>query len=168
MKFNNTVAFCKGWYKGRGDVNTMWMDMSHCIQADGWVWCTDKKSVAEWCMSRMIDILQEFPSTAYSLSFAKFYSEMQKNNTMWKIRQNLDKCSPDLDEYDLIIWTFRDFIRFETKKEMYTEGVQPSEEVLPIYESAKSDWDMVKDYKVQVFGKFIPDYNEREARLSKI
>lgn len=167
MKFNNTIAFCKGWYEPRGDADTMWMDMSHCIQVDGWEFCTNKKSVAAWCKARMCDILQEFPSTAHALSFYRFYSEMQKNRDLWKMSQKYHKERPEIDDNDLIIWTFRDFIRFETTKKMYTEGVQPSEEVLPLSETSKENWSIVENFKPQVFDKWAPDYETREAKIKQ-
>ena len=37
MRFGNVALYCKGWYKHRdGSVKNMWMDMLHCINADGW------------------------------------------------------------------------------------------------------------------------------------
>ena len=37
MRFGNVALYCKGWYQHRSNsVKTMWMDMLHCINADGW------------------------------------------------------------------------------------------------------------------------------------
>ena len=53
MKLNHTALYCKGWYKAReGGIKTMWMDMAHCIHADGWSPYT-KEDVANWCLIRL-------------------------------------------------------------------------------------------------------------------
>ena len=53
MKLNHTALYCKGWYKAReGGIKTMWMDMAHCIHADGWSPQT-KEDVANWCLIRL-------------------------------------------------------------------------------------------------------------------
>lgn len=129
MKFNNFVAYCKGWYQTNGGgVPEMWKDMSVCIQVDGWM-CYSKNDVARWCMSRMEDIIKELPQKAWKLSFSRFFGEMENNRSIWNFNP-INKG--EISDADLIIWTFRNFVAHDLESDCFDEWVKPSDDVLPL------------------------------------
>lgn len=127
MKFNNAIAYCKGFYKHRGDVYELWKDLSHCIQVDGYV-CHSKKEVANWCIARMDDFAREFPKDAWKVSFGVIFSDMQEKKRIW---EDFGDNGP-LEDIDYLIWSFIDFIRYNTDDNMFTSGVIPNNLVLPL------------------------------------
>lgn len=168
MKFNNTVAYCKGFYVSRpGDVFEMWKDMAHCIMCDGWT-IFSKQDVARWCLHRLEDFAKEFPKEAWQVSFGAFYDKIEHNRQIIKISQRYHNLNRELDDYDYIIWTFRDFIRY-LDGDKFTEGVIPNDIVLPIDKDNISIalWDKITtQYKEQNTTKwYIGTYEEREQSL---
>lgn len=127
MKFNNAIAYCKGFYKSRGDVDELWKDLSHCLQVDGYL-CHSKKEVANWCIARMEDFAREFPKDAWKVSFGVIFRGMQEKKSIW---EDIGHKGP-LEDIDYLIWSFVDFIRYNTDGNMFTSGVIPNNLVLPL------------------------------------
>lgn len=139
MKFNNTIAYCKGFYKyTSGELADKWKDMKVCIKADGWTIFT-KENVVNWCLHRLDDFAKEFPELAWKVSFGNFYGLVQKNKQIYSIAKNYAPDAIAVDESDLIIWTFMEFIRYQTDDEMFTEWILPSDDILPLDKDAISD-----------------------------
>ena len=165
MKFNNAIAYCKGFYKPRGDANEQWKDLSHCIQVDGWM-CHTKKEVANWCIARMEDFAREFPQDAWKVSFGTIFRDMQDKKRLWE-------CFCDngqLEDMDYVIWAFRDFIRYNTNGDMFTSGVIPNNLVLPLNDYiGEALWrDIVSKYEEQSENQpFWISYEEREKNINK-
>lgn len=127
MKLNHTALYCKGWYKTReGGVKTMWMDMAHCIHADGWSPLT-KGDVANWCLIRLDEMRNDknFNKTNM-IDLYHFISEMISNKNRAKNFYN-----EELDMYDLIILTYRNVI-MGCNFDCFTETVKPNPDVLPV------------------------------------
>lgn len=164
MKFSNVVAYCKGFYKKReGDVAEMWKDMAHCIMCDGWT-IFNKKDVARWCMHRLEDFAKDYPEEAWQVSFGFFYDKIEHNKEITRY------CilSRELDEFDYIIWTFRDFI-YWLDNDKFTEGVIPNDAVLPVDRDVISEslWNTITDkYKEQDTNIwYMNTFDEREKRI---
>ena len=106
MKFGNVALYCKGWYKIRNNnVKTMWMDMLHCINADGWsLW--SKHDVVEWCMHRLDNLREDenFPHKN-QLDLTYFWKEI---NGM--IRRDEWYYHEGIDYEDAIILHYRNII----------------------------------------------------------
>lgn len=127
MKLNHTALYCKGWYKAReGGIKTMWMDMAHCIHADGWSPYT-KEDVANWCLIRLDDMRKDkkFNKTNM-INLHRFINEMIHNKNMAKNFYNVE-----LDWYDLIILNYKNII-MECDGDCFTESVKPTPDVLPV------------------------------------
>lgn len=129
MKFGNVALYCKGWYKYRdGSVKNMWMDLLHCINADGWsLW--SKKDVVEWVMHRMDDMRNDesFPYKN-QLDFTYFWNEVNeiKRRDEWHYHEGIDI-------EDAIILHFRNIISNTETKYFNEMLVKPNENVLPLY-----------------------------------
>lgn len=168
MKFNNTVAYCKGFYKARkGSVAEMWKDMAHCINCDGWN-VYSRRDVAIWCMNRIEDFAKEFPKDAWQVSFGMFYSKMEHNKEIAKIAKPYTSLSRELDDMDYIIWTYRDFVRY-IDGDKFSEGVIPNDAVLPIDKENISDtlWNnIINEYQTQDTNSWIfQTYEDIERKL---
>lgn len=164
MKFNNAIAYCLGFYKARGDADGIWKDLSHCIQVDGWM-CHSKKEVADWCIARMEDFAREFPQDAWKVSFGTIFRDMQDKKRLW---EHFDDNVP-LEDIDYLIWVFRDFIRYNTKVNMFTSGVIPNNLVLPLNNyMSKALWrSIVSKYEEQNENQpFWISYEEREENIN--
>jgi hypothetical protein len=126
MKFNNVVYYCKGWYQSRGSVKTMWIDLGHCIHADGWCPQT-KEDVAFWCLDRLDELRKDKKFTQdFKIDLSHFLGDMLDNK-----RRAKDWYNEELDYYDLICLNFRNIIS-EMHKTMLTEHIKPSPDVLPV------------------------------------
>ena len=164
MKFNNAIAYCLGFYKARGDADEIWKDLSHCIQVDGWM-CYSKKDVADWCIGRMEDFAREFPQDAWKVSFGTIFRDMQEKKRLW---EHFDDNVP-LEDIDYLIWVFRDFIRYNTKSNMFTSGVIPNNLVLPLNNyMSKALWrSIVSKYEEQNENQpFWISYEKREENIN--
>lgn len=127
MKLNHTALYCKGWYKTReGGIKTMWMDMAHCIHADGWCPQT-KEDVANWCLIRLDEMRKDKKFNETNLiDLHHFINEMINNKSMAKNFYN-----EELDIYDLIIFNYRNII-MECDGDYFTKSVKPNPNVLPV------------------------------------
>ena len=170
MKFGNVALYCKGWYKYReGSIKNMWMDLLHCINADGWsLW--SKEDVVTWCIHRMDDMRKDenFPHK-YQLDISYFWEEINK------IKHRNDWISKDLISYeDAIIMHYHNIISC-LPKECFTEGfIKPNEHILPLqYNTAYVDdgrysknpsWDHADMHcdVIEKINKMFPDYKEQE------
>ena len=128
MKFGNVALYCKGWYKHRdGGVKTMWMDMLHCINADGWsLW--SKEDVVEWCMHRM-DSLREDENFPYKHQLDLTYFWKEVNDI---IRRDEWYYHEGLDMNDAIILHYRNIISNIEGKYFNELLVKPNPNVLPL------------------------------------
>ena len=120
--FNNCAAWAKGWYKRRDNIKSWWMDLAHCIHADGWCGIYSKKEVVNW-------ILHQF-DTNYNwwkdgcnteFGFAGFNQFKLKSETIYR--------GLNLDEDDLVILYYKSLLSNKT----IIKGFRPSEYVLPLY-----------------------------------
>jgi hypothetical protein len=127
MKLNHTALYCKGWYKTReGGIKTMWMDMAHCIHADGYRPQT-KKDVANWCLIRLDEMRNDKKfNRTNMIDLHHFINEMISNKNTAKNLYN-----DELDMYDLIILNYRNII-MECDGNCFTEIVKPNQDVLPV------------------------------------
>ena len=127
MKLNHTALYCKDWYKTReGGVKTMWMDMAHCIHADGWCPQT-KEDVANWCLIRLDEMRKDNKfNRTNMIDLHHFINEMIINKNRSKNFYN-----EELDMYDLIILNYRNII-MECNGDCFTERVKPNPDVLPL------------------------------------
>lgn len=167
MKLNNTALYCKGWYHQReGGVRTMWIDLAHCIHADGWSPQT-KEDVANWCLHRL-DALRkdELFKYEFKLDLSNFFKEIIDNK-----RCARDFYNEELDMYDLIILNYRNIIS-ECDKECFTERIKPSSEVLPVnlhdafyskYEGKYYPAEMMCDYQKRV-EEYFTDAKENDLK----
>ena len=93
MRFGNVGLYCKGWYKYRhGGCKNMWMDMIHCINADGWLlW--SKYDVVTWCMHHMDDMRKDenFPNK-HQLDLSYFWNEVNEimRRDEWHYHEGID------------------------------------------------------------------------------
>lgn len=129
MKFGNVALYCKGWYKHRSNgVKTMWMDMIHCVNTDGWTLWT-KNDVVDWCMYRM-DNMRNDPSFPYKnqLDLSYFWKEI---NAI--IRRDKWYYHEELDMNDAIILHYRNIISNLEGKYFNELLVKPNENVLPLH-----------------------------------
>ena len=128
MRFGNVALYCKGWYQHRSNgVKTMWMDMLHCINADGWnLW--SKEDVVEWCMHRMDDLRKDenFPHKN-QLDFTYFWKEINDI-----IRRDEWHYHEGLDINDAIILHYRNIISNLEGKYFNEVLVKPNPNVLPL------------------------------------
>ena len=153
MKFNNVVLYCKGWYKAReGGIKTMWMDMAHCIHADGWSPYT-KEDVANWCLIRLDEMRKDkkFNKTNM-IDLHRFINEMIRNKNMVKNFYN-----EELDWYDLIILNYKNII-MECDGDCFTESVKPTPDVLPVnlHPAWYSEWER-KLYPAMMMCEYMED-----------
>ena len=172
MKFGNVALYCKGWYQHRSNkVNTMWMDMLHCINADGWsLWSKD--DVVDWCLHRM-DAMREdenFPHK-YQLDLTYFWKEVNDI-----LRRNEWYYNEDLDMKDAIILHYRNIISNLESKYFDELLVKPNENVLPLfyhtayYNDGKYRPNNEPDFEfaemhcdvIDKINKYFPDYKEQE------
>ena len=117
--FGNVVAYAKNFYEHRD--NAQWMDMIHCIQADGWfVW--SKQSVAAWCLNRMDELKEDkdFPC-GNMLKFSQLLGKMEEYQNYYGAE---DQCEAIMLYYINII--------FHTDGSYFTDTLLPSEKVLPL------------------------------------
>ncbi len=172
MKFGNVALYCKGWYKHRdGSVKNMWMDMLHCINADGWsLW--SKNDVIDWCMHRM-DSLREDKNFPHKNQLDLTYFWKEVNDI---IRRDEWYYHEGLDYGDAIILHYRNIIS-NLESEYFNELlVKPNENVLPLtyHEAYYSDGqyrpnhepsftfaDMHCDVIAKV-NEYFPNYKEQE------
>lgn len=128
MRFGNVGLYCKGWYKYRhGGCKNMWMDMFHCINADGWLlW--SKHDVVTWCMHRMDDMRKDdnFPNK-HQLDFSYFWNEVNEI-----IRRDEWHYHEGIDFEDAIILHYRNIISNLEIKYFDKLLVKPNENVLPL------------------------------------
>ena len=127
MKLNHSELYCKNWYQSRdGGVRTMWIDLAHCIHADGWCPQT-KEDVANWCLSRL-DEMRNDKHFHYGskLNLYRFFNNIFDNQ-----RRAKDWYNEELDMYDLIILNYRDIV-MECDNDCFTEYVIPDPDVLPV------------------------------------
>jgi hypothetical protein len=128
MKFGNVALYCKGWYKIRNNnVKTMWMDMLHCINADGWsLW--SKHDVVKWCMHRLDNLREDenFPHKN-QLDLTYFWKEI---NDM--IRRDEWYYHEGIDYEDAIILHYRNIISNLEGKYFNEMLVKPNSNVLPL------------------------------------
>ena len=129
MKFGNVALYCKGWYRHRSNkVNTMWMDMLHCINADGWsLW--SKEDVVEWCLFRM-DALCEDENFPHKNQLDLHYFWKETNDI---IRRDEWHYHEGLDMKDAIILHYRNIISNLEGKYFNELLVKPNPEVLPLH-----------------------------------
>ena len=129
MKFGNVALYCKGWYQHRSNsVKTMWMDMLHCINADGWsLW--SKEDVVEWCIHRM-DALREDDNFPYKSQLDLTYFWKEVNDI---VRQDEWHYHEGLDYRDAIILHYRNIISNTEGKYFNELLVKPHKEVLPLH-----------------------------------
>ena len=164
MKLNHTALYCKGWYKKReGGIKTMWMDMAHCIHADGWSPYT-KEDVANWCLIRLDEMRKDkkFNKTNM-IDLHRFINEMICNKNVAKNFYN-----EELDWYDLIILNYKNII-MECDGDCFTESVKPTPDVLPVnlHPAWYSEWEcklypamMMFEYMEDV-KRLLPDANDK-------
>jgi len=130
MRFGNVALYCKGWYKYRhSSCKNMWMDMIHCINADGWsLW--SKKDVVEWCMHRMDNMRnnENLYNISNQLSWPYFWNEVNEI-----IRRDSCYYHEGLDFEDAIILHFRNIISNLEMKYFDEMLVKPNENVLPLH-----------------------------------
>lgn len=129
MRFGNVALYCKGWYQHRqGGVKTMWMDMLHCINADGWsLW--SKEDVVEWCLFRM-DALREDENFPHKNQLDLHYFWKETNDI---IRRDEWYYHEGLDMKDAIILHYRNIISNLEGKYFNELLVKPNPEVLPLH-----------------------------------
>lgn len=127
MKLNNVVLYCKGWYKTRdGGVRTMWMDMAHCIDADGYTMWTEH-DVAEWCLFGLDDMRKDpLFKNKRQLDLYDFIKKVQDN-----IRCAKQLCNEDINMDTSIILTYRGIVS-TCSRECFEGGVKPNRNVLPL------------------------------------
>lgn len=168
----NTILYTKHWYSHRGDVDKMWMDLCHTINADGWT-IYSKKEVSTWMQHRF----DEFKKTVWSKNdrycLSNFFMDMERHNDIWRINNDTD-----LSIEDKIIWTMCSYLSELTRDDI-DEWVKPSPNVLPI--NLKGPWiessfsgrnqtpmqwhggEMMSDYIERVNKVFV---NSKEQKIS--
>lgn len=124
MKFNNVVAWAKGWYQERENVTAWWMDLIHCINNDGWCLQT-KQDVVNWILNRF-DAEPEFFKKDYGcFGFADMYQRINRDKWLYK-----DEA--ELSTEDCIILYFRSCLQCKSKEHFEEGGYRPSNFVLPL------------------------------------
>ena len=172
MRFGNVALYCKGWYKHRDNsVKTMWMDMLHCINADGWsLW--SKNDVVEWCMHRM-DNMREDPNFPYKNQLDLSYFWKEVNDI---IRRDDWYYHEGLDMNDAIILHYRNIISNLEGKYFNELLVKPNQNVLPLHygEAYYSDGQYRPNHEpeftfaemhcdvIDKINKYFPDYKDQE------
>jgi len=174
MKLNNVVLYCKGWYKKReGGSRTMWMDMAHCIDADGWSMWTEH-DVAKWCLFRLDDMRNDpLFKNKNQLELYYFIKEVQDNIRCAKFYYN-----EDISMDTAIILTYRGIVS-NCENSCFDGGVKPNCNVLPLhYEEAWYDdgryskkpklypAEMDCDYQEKV-NKYFPNYNKQDIESDR-
>jgi hypothetical protein len=131
MKFGNVALYCKGWYQHRSNkINTMWMDLLHCINADGWsLWSKD--DVVDWCLHRM-DGMREDKNFPYKNQLDLTYFWKEVNDI---VRRNEWYYHEELDMKDAIILHYRNIISNLESKYFDELLVKPNPNVLPLHYS---------------------------------
>ena len=128
MKFGNVALYCKGWYEHRPGIKNMWMDMIHCINADGWS-LSSKADVVTWCMHRMDDLRNDdnFPHK-YQLDLTYFWKEVNDiiHRDEWYYHEGLNYN-------DAIILHYRNIISNIGGKYFNELLVKPNPNVLPLH-----------------------------------
>ena len=144
MKFGNVALYCKGWYQKRPGISNMWMDLIHCINADGF-YVSTKDGVVEWCL-HMLDELRDDPNfkNKYELELSHIWNEI---NRFIKVTKIYDNKTITFD--DAIICNFRNIISSIEGKYFNEKLVKPNENVLPLsYRPAYySDGEYAPDHK---------------------
>ena len=144
MKFGNVALYCKGWYQKRPGISNMWMDLIHCINADGF-YVSTKDGVVEWCLHRL-DELRDDPNfkNKYELELSHIWNEI---NRFIKVTKIYDNKTITFD--DAIIYNFRNIISSIEGKYFNEKLVKPNENVLPLlYRPAYySDGEYAPDHK---------------------
>ena len=129
MRFGNVALYCKGWYKYRqGTCKNMWMDMIHCINADGWsLW--SKKDVVEWVIHRIDNMRDDenLYNISNQLSLSYFWKEVNEI-----LRRDAWHYHEGLDIEDAIILHYRNIISNTEIKYFNEMLVKPNENVLPL------------------------------------
>lgn len=172
MKFGNVALYCKGWYQHRSNsVKTMWMDMLHCINADGWsLWL--KEDAVKWCMHRMDSLREDenFPNKN-QLDLTYFWKEVNDI-----IKWDGLYYHEGLDYEDAIILHYRNIISNLESKYFNELLVKPNENVLPLNynEAYYSDGKYSINHKpsftfadmhcdiIAKVNEIFPDYKEQE------
>ena len=174
MKFGNVALYCKGWYQHRSKgVKTMWMDLIHCINADGWsLW--SKQDVVEWCLHRIDDMKgdENFPYKN-QLDLSYFWNEVTDI-----IRRDKWYYHEDIDFDDAIILYYYNIISGLEKKYFDKNLVKPNENVLPLqyHEAYYSEGKYNTDHKpsftfadmhcdvIDRINKFFPDFEDQDIK----
>lgn len=161
MKLSNVILYCKGWYKERqGGAKTMWMDMAHCIDADGWTVRTEHE-VAEWCLRRL-DNMREDPlfKNKSQLDLSVFLSDVQDKISYSKMYHN-EEISLDTS----IILIYRRIV-YNCSGDCFDSGVKPNRNILPLnyYETWYDDGRYSNNPKLYL-AEMDCDYQERVNEL---
>lgn len=124
MKFKNVALYCKGWYnhRDRNNIPIMWMDLAHCINADGWT-VTSKNEVATWCMHRFDDWKKEL-----HIDFSIFWQHVEDHHRQWDWNHDTK-----LSIEDAIIWTMYTLISMANRDNFDGVPFLPDERVLPLH-----------------------------------
>ena len=120
--FNNCAAWAKGWYKRRDNIKSWWMDLAHCINADGWCGIYSKKEVVSWILHQFDTNYNWWRDGCYTdFGFSGFNQFKLNSKTLYR--------GLNLDEDDLVILYYESLLSTKT----FTKGFRPSEHVLPLY-----------------------------------
>lgn len=119
-KFTNCSAWAKGWYNHRPNLSAWWMDLAHCIHADGWCGINSKKSVADW-VCNILDQDGDYirKEIYHPLGFLDFRAFKERHYSYG---------TENLSEDDYIILYFKYILLNQGN---HSEGVRPSDEILP-------------------------------------
>lgn len=145
MKFGNVVLYSKGWYQHRGDSDKIWMDLIHCIEADGWTMFS-KKDVITWCLYRLDEMKEDelLRNNKNMLSLSRLYEEVNRCKSLWRYWHPDEELSTE----DAIINVFVNIVSCLEIK-CFSKGVRPSELVLPLtyHDAYYNDGKYEKDHK---------------------
>ena len=174
MKFGNVVLYSKGWYQHRGDSDKVWMDLIHCISADGWT-LFNKKEVVTWCLHRLDEMKEDelLRNNKNMLSLSRLYEEVNRCKSFWNYWHHDEELSTD----DAIIAVFLSTVSC-LEKTCFSEGVRPSELVLPLtyrdayYDDGKYNTDHKPSFKfaqmhcdvMKRIEEFFPDSKEQDPK----
>lgn len=174
MKFGNVVLYSKGWYQHRGDSDKTWMDLIHCISADGWT-LLSKKDVVTWCLHRLDEMKEDelLRNNKNMFSLSRLYEEINRYKNLWSYWHPDQELSTE----DAIIAVFLNTVSC-LEKTCFSEGVRPSELILPLtyHDAYYNDGTYEKDHKplftpaemhcdvIKRINESFPDFKEQDTK----
>lgn len=118
MTLNNTVLYCKHWYKVS---NTIWRDLARCLAVDYSITLSDKHEVASYLYHLLDTNINSYVTNNSHFGISYILNEIYNYLTVYKVVKDYD---------DAVIKFFIDETSMLSNN-VFDEVYRPNEKVLP-------------------------------------